>query len=228
MRVIIHVSNHNSWEPVSTDVTVTPQDVAAGRVRPAAQGGFLMRVPRKGDTHVETTLAEHTIIAQIIRTYTDKGKQAIILTRAEAVAEYLASEVVPHWTNRKHMKHIEVHDDGPSEELFRAMIAPHLEADHGRAQGKNIDAEDVDDLVKAYMTPPKSDHAEHHHVEGSDHKHGLGQHAHLHRHFKLKAHIPDTSKLTARAADRKAAQDAAAAHLADEAAKSKSKEHAPA
>lgn len=205
MRIVIHVKNHNSWEPVPRDVVVTPEDVAAGKVRPAAAGGFLMKIPRAGETHVECQLTESTLIGQIIRSYTDKNKQAIILTRSEAVAEYLADQVVPHWTNRKHMRHIEIFDDGPSEELFRAMLQPHLEADHGRAAGKNIDAEDVDELVKAYLTPLETDHKEHHHVEGTAPEHGLGLHAHLHQHFKLRPSAPDTAKIAARAAERKAA-----------------------
>lgn len=228
MRIVIHVREVKSWEPVPSDVKVTPEDIAAGKVRPGAEGGFKMAVPRKGESFVRCQLAEHTLIAQIIRAYTDKNKQAIILTRAEAVAEYLADQIVPHWTGRKHMRHIEIFDDGPSEELFRAMIAPHLLADHGRASGKNIDAEDVEDMVKAYMTPIKGDHAEHHHVEGTAQDHGLGVHAHLHRHFKLKAHAPDTAKLAARKAERKAAEEEAARLRAEEAAAAaKAKEVTP-
>lgn len=205
MRIVIHVKSHNSWEPVPRDVEVTPHDVEAGKVKPGAAGGFVMKVPRAGETHVECQLTESTLIGQIIREYTDKNKQAIILTRAEAVANYLASDIVPHWTNRKHMRHIEIYDDGPSEELFRAMLQPHLEADHGRAAGKNIDAEDVEEMVKAYLEPLATEYDEHHHVEGSAHAHGLGVHAHLHRHFKLKVGAPDTAKLAARKAERDAA-----------------------
>jgi hypothetical protein len=172
----MYLSGHYDWLPVPADVTVTPHDVAAGRVKPAANGGYSMRAEITGDAvaadaHNESCISEQHIINEIIRAYTDKGKQKLILTRHEAVTVIMNDLIVPHHTHRRWMKHIDVHDDGgPDEALFRASIAPHLEADHGRAPGKNIDAEDVEEMVAAYLTPMTED----------DHR------DHLHAHFKLK------------------------------------------
>ena len=186
MRIDIHVRAYNDWQPVPEGLKVTEQDVASGRAKPATNGGHVMRVPIAEETVVHAQITEAEIIAQIVHAYVDKGKQGLILTRHEAVAQHLGTSVVPHWTNRKHIKFVMVHDDGPSEELFLATIKPHLEADHGRAPGKNIDAEDVPEMLEAYLTPFDSEDADHPHVEGLAKDHGHGIRAHVHAHFKVK------------------------------------------
>ena len=83
MRIHLHVKSYNDWLPVPDDVEVTPQDVASGRVKPAAGSGHLMRVPVQAETVVEAHITEADIINEVIFAYTDKGKQGLILTRHE-------------------------------------------------------------------------------------------------------------------------------------------------
>lgn len=182
MRIVVHVSGYYSWEPVPEGVQVTKQDLDAGRAREGAHGRYLMRVPKKGDTYNETAVAEDDIVATILHAYCEHGRCGAILTRKEAVARLLGTLVYPHHIHRKWMKHVEIHDDGPCEKLFREMLAPHLEADHGKAPGKNVEAEDFEDLLKAYMEPATADH----HAD------------HLHAHFKLAKRSAPASKEGAR------------------------------
>lgn len=160
MRIVIHVSGYFDWRKAPPGLKVTEADIKSNQVREAADGSYQVRVPITGKTHTTVMLPENQLIQTIIRAYCEDARCGEILTRQQAVARHLASMVVPHHTHRKWMTDIEVEDDGPSEELFRAMIAPHLDADHGKAPGKNIEPEDVDELVEAYMSCPNVD-AEH-------------------------------------------------------------------
>lgn len=171
MHISIHVNGYYDMHPIPTDVVVTEADLASGRVRPAAEGGHKMRVPVKSEQDVNIVMSEADIIGTIIHAYTEHQKCGAVLTRAEAVARMLQMHIIPNHTHPKWMEQFTIHDDaGPDEALFNAMIAPHLEADHGRAPGKNIDAEDVSALLDAYM-------------EDLDE---AGHVAHMHKHFKIK------------------------------------------
>ena len=171
MHIVVHVRGYYDWQPVPADTEVTPQDIAANRVRPSSNGGYNMRVQCNQDTHVTVGVSEASIIATIIHAYTENGKCGAVLTRAEAVARLLATQVMPLHAHPKWFKEIECNDDtGPDEKLFMDTITPHLDADHGRAPGKNIEPDDLDDLRAAYMTPFDADD----HVD------------HLHKHFKVK------------------------------------------
>ena len=46
MRITVHVSGHYDWAPVPEDVKVTEADLKAKRVKPGADGKYLMRVNR--------------------------------------------------------------------------------------------------------------------------------------------------------------------------------------
>jgi len=177
MRIVVHHAKYYDWQPVPEGVEVSKADIAARRVKPDNAGtGYLMRVPveHPTGTHTEIQAGEHTIIGKIIQAYTENGRQGEILTRRAAVARLLQQNVLPHHTHPKWMQKVEVHDDGPDEKLFRSLIAPHLDADHASAPGKNIEPEDVEDLVKAYLEP----------VDAAGHV------AHLSAHFKVKEATP--------------------------------------
>jgi len=175
MRIVVHHDKFYDWVPVPPDTKVTEHDIAARKVRPDAKGGgFLMRIEVGAKSHTLITVGEHTIVGKIIHVYCDFGKQGHVLTRQQAVARLLQENILPHHTNGRWMRHIEVEDDGPDEALFQAMLAPHLEADHGRGTGKNIDAEDAAALLAAYMTP----HEAKAHVD------------HLHAHFRIQPKGP--------------------------------------
>lgn len=155
MRVFLQHAKYYEWAPVPADVKVTQADIDAGRVKPSASGGHLMKVtlPAPYDGHSTMfSITEGQVISKIIHAYCENSKCAVVSTRAEAVARHIR-ENLAHHTHSKWVTRVEVEDDGPNEAEFRAALAPHLEADHGSAPGKNIEADDVDALVKAYMTP---------------------------------------------------------------------------
>lgn len=196
MRIVVKVSGFFEWIPVPPNVPITAQDIAAGKARPSANGtGHVMRVKIDKETETEIIVPEHLIIAQIIYAYTDKGKCGHILTRHEAAAEWVARTSAIEFP-RKAIKSFEIHDDGPSEELMREKLKVQVEASHERAMGSNIDEEDVEDILDAYMAP--AEHDEEHHVKmgasreaakqaphamGASLAHARGTHDHLHAMF---------------------------------------------
>lgn len=159
MHVTVHLSGHYDWEPLPADVVPTDADINSKRVKPAMGGGWLMRVPKKRETHTTVHMPESEIVALVIA---DAVRDHAAHTRAEAVGHYLSRLVMPHHAHRSHMRGFDVLDDGPDEALIHSAIAPHVEAG-------NIAAEEVDEIVAAYMTPLESSH----HID------------HLHRHFKV-------------------------------------------
>ena len=208
MRIVTHLSGFLDWVDVPDDVEVTLADIQSGKVMPApnwtaARPKWRAKVERKMDTINTSGIAEEDIIQAIIGAYTEKGKCRRIMTRHEAVEQFMRGRCGDNFA-QTHMKHVEVYDDGPDEDLFRKILATHLEADHGKAEGKNVDAEDVDALVAAYVTPPPGSDAEHPHalgarvypeghhdasLVGAPHPgigHARGNRAHLMRAFRLK------------------------------------------
>jgi len=149
MRIVIHVHTYYDWEPVPTDVQVTEADIKARRVKPASNGGWVMRVTKKGDTHTQINLPEHQIAALIVEGII---RDKVVHSRADAIAHYLSRHVMPHHAHRNWMKAVETDDDGPDAVQFRALIDRHVEAG-------NIESEDVDGLVEAYLRP--AEHARH-------------------------------------------------------------------
>jgi hypothetical protein len=169
MRVVVHVKAHFDWEPVPPDVVVTDADQKTGRVRPAANGGWLMQVTRKRDTHTEVAISEASIIGRIIHEHMPQyGGRT--LTRKQAVANFLAMNIMPLHAHPKHFTDLVVDvDDGPDEKLFREMIAPFTTSVHASGE-MLIDPSDVEALVTAYMQ--SADAAAHQ--------------THLHEHFSIK------------------------------------------
>lgn len=157
MHIIVHVAGYYDWEPLPPGVQATEEDVKAKRVKPGLNGAVLMRVPRKGTTHTTVALPEQELGALIVA---DMIRDRVVRTRADAVAHYLARLVMPHHAHPKWIRDFEVSDDGADESAFRALVATHVAAG-------NIEAEDVEDMVAAYLTPIPA---------GVDH---------LRRHFKV-------------------------------------------
>lgn len=168
MRIIVHHSKFYDWEPVPRDVEVTPEDVAAGRVKPGARAGdyYLMRVVKEpeGGTYTEIRLPEHQILEKIIE---DAIKRNQRLTRRQAVALYVSEHVLPHHAHRSWVTGVEVHDDGPSKDLAAAKLDEHVAAG-------NIDAADHAAHLAAYL-------------ETAD---GAAHTKHLSDHFKLSKKKP--------------------------------------
>lgn len=148
MRIVIHLTSHYDWQPVPHDVVPTPEDIAAKRVKPGVNGQWLMRVTRKVDTHTLVTIAEEQLI---IFMQGDMIRDHVVHTRQEAIGIFLSRSVMWHHAHRNWMREIDMDDDGPDEELFRERALRQI------AVG-NIDADDLDEIVAAYMTPATTEH----------------------------------------------------------------------
>jgi hypothetical protein len=151
MRIVLTHSKFYDWVPVPSDVTVTPGDVASGKVKQGASGRFLTRVTKDLETHTQVNLPEHQIVAKIIddKTRPSGGRT---LSRKEAAAMYLAEHVVPNHAPRPSLTGVDVHDDGPDEALATSMLQAHIDAG-------NIDAVDMPAHLAAYLSPAtKADH----------------------------------------------------------------------
>jgi hypothetical protein len=167
MIVTLHLKQFYNWDPVPDTVVVTKDDVASGKVMPGRDGGFRMKVVKKMPTHRTITVAESSIIAAIIVEKADPRRAGRTFTRNEAVAQVLQEM---QYTSDQHgewdwITDIEVHDDGPSEELVRDVLKTHSNAPHGRRLGRmNVPPEHVEDHVKKYLgdwTPmPTASHAD--------------------------------------------------------------------
>lgn len=157
MHVHIRLSKFYDWDPIPKGVVVTEQDIAAGKVMPGRDGAYRMRVvkiPVGGMTKRTCHISEGTLVEKIIEEKSDVRKKAgRTLTRHEAVAHLIADQLLEGAAEWDWILGFDVEvDDGPSEELMRAKLAPHTTADHGRRLGrKNVPPEHVEDHVAAYL-----------------------------------------------------------------------------
>ena len=67
-----------------------------------------------------------------------------------------------------------IFEPGHTEAEFRARLAPHLTATHGRKGGAHLTQAELDAMAVAYMTPETADS----HLE------------HLHQHFRVQRKTP--------------------------------------
>jgi hypothetical protein len=160
MRVIAHLIKFTDWEPVPSDVKVTPQDIAAGKVMPDRNGGYRMKVVKTMNTFREMHIAEHDIVGKIIHEKTDIRRAGRVFSRKEAVAHLLMDNLLEDY-DWSWITKFEVHDDGPDEKLARGLFSPHTSADHGRRRGqKNIDPASLEAHVAKYLeSATAADHA---------------------------------------------------------------------
>jgi hypothetical protein len=161
MRIVLHHSKFYDDVPVPADVKVTPADIAAGKVKPAANGGFTMRVTREipEGTHSQINLPEYEIAAKVIE---EKVRRNTTVTRKQAVALYLTEYSLPLHAHRSWLTKVEVHDDGADPAALKAELDRHVAAG-------NIDPADVEEHMAAYtQTTTADDHVDH-----------------LHKHFRI-------------------------------------------
>jgi hypothetical protein len=175
MRVVAHIHSYYYWEPLPKGVEPTEQDIASRRVKPAANGGYLMRVKRKGDTHVGIFISEGQIIGRIIHELMP-NQGCVMMTRQEAIGQVVARNYMPDHAHPSFIKSFEVedHQDEPDEAAFRLALQPYVEAIHEASGEPLIDPEIVDDVVAKYMEP----------ATNADHV------AHLHARFNVKKRPP--------------------------------------
>jgi hypothetical protein len=136
MRLVVHISKFYDWETVPSNVKVTDADIKGEKVKPSANGGWMMKVTKKppGGTFTTVGMPEEQVIAKIIHEKT-RPEGGRTLTRKEAVAFYMSENVMPQEAHRSWIKKIEVEDDRPDEKMIRSMLAPHTVAEATRVLG---------------------------------------------------------------------------------------------
>lgn len=162
MRVVAHHTKNYDWVPVPGDVQIKAEDYAAGLVKPSMQGSPRMRITRNVTNHTVIHITEADIVGQIVfeRCRPSGGR---MLTRKQAVAFFIAENVLDHHTQKAWLTRFEVDDSGHDETLARQVLQAHVAAG-------NIEAEEVDAHMAAYTESALAD----------DHV------AQLHKHFKIK------------------------------------------
>jgi hypothetical protein len=163
MILVAHLKKYYDWDPIPPNVVVTEQDIFSGKVMPGRlKGDYRMKVPKEplpgrckmhGICTTRTcTISEGLVCEKIIEEKASVRKAGRTLSRNEAAAlilqDHLLTEEHVEW---QWLIGFEAHDDGPSEELLRAKLEPHLVADHGRRNRKNIPPEDLPLHVAAYL-----------------------------------------------------------------------------
>jgi hypothetical protein len=205
MHVVAYLSKFYDWVPVPDDVKVTPADIAAERVRPAANGGYRMRVTKKAPTYMTVHLSEAQICAKIIHEKT-RPEGGRVLTRNQAIAFYVGENHLPIHAKREWITKIEVDDDGPEPELLAAMLKPHAVSEASRVQAcQSAGKHDVKSEVTGAPArcascghmPSIDDPSERANIPAEEHAAHLAAYseesskedllAHLHTFFKVKA-----------------------------------------
>lgn len=166
MRVLVHVSAFYDWKPVPEDVKVTQADVKAGRVKPAATGGFLMKVTQKTQSYTTVCISEETVIQRIIHELMP-AQGCVLHSRKEAIGQILARNVMPDQAHPKFMLGFEVESDsGPDEELFHKLVSPFTTVVHEASGQVLISEEDMEAALTKYLEKATvQDHIDHLHTK---------------------------------------------------------------
>lgn len=155
MRVTCYLNKFYDWEAVPSDVKVTLADIASGKVMPDRNGGYRMRVVKvpPGGTVRDMHIAEHDLLGKIVHEKTDVRRAGRVFSRKEAVAHLIMDSLLDDY-EWSWITKIEVHDDGPNENLGRAILTAHTLADHGRRAGqKNVDPGSLKTHLAKYNEP---------------------------------------------------------------------------
>lgn len=167
MRVVVHFSKFYDWVPVPANVTVTPEDIASGKVMPNKdRTGYKARVLKEpaGGTHAAYMFNEESILAKIIHEKVDVKRAGRTFSRKEAVAHFVMDHLLEldGITDWSWVTKWEIHDDGPDEALARKMLVPHTVAKHGRRPGMNLPPEHLELVIAKYLEPATpADHVQH-------------------------------------------------------------------
>jgi len=207
MWIVADLKKSYDWVPVPEDTEVTKADIAADRVRPAANGGWRMRITKPLSTQMMVTIPEEQIIAKIIHEKC-RPEGGRTLTRKEAAAFYISEEHLPYWAKREWITKFYAHDDGPDEAMMRAMLAPHAVSEASRVAACKADGNHMVATANAAPGMPErcmfcghmpsiDAPAEEPNIPADEHEAHVAAYlekmdvdglvSHLHTHFKVKA-----------------------------------------
>lgn len=159
--IVMHVNRYYDWEPLPPGAAEpTQRDVQSLRVKPGANGQWMMRVPKDADTHTTMHITEDDVAQHLVR---DVVRYKMLRTRREALAHHVAEVHVGHHAHRKWIKRFEASVDAPTpsdvasiEKLVDALV-----------EAGKLEPEDKPEILAAYTAPATSD------------EHVAGLHAHF-------------------------------------------------
>lgn len=135
MRVILHVSQYYDFVPVPPDVQVTKGDVDNGDVIPGVKDDtYKMRVPIPKASHTTIHLNEAELVEHIIYERCRPDGTGRVLTRRQAIAEFVQARHLPRHARAQWITGIDVHDEGPDAALMTARLAPHAVSEAQRVK----------------------------------------------------------------------------------------------
>jgi hypothetical protein len=119
MLITFKVSGFYDWEDVDKHpgTQVTDADVKALKAKQLINGGWSIKVEKTLDTHHDVNIPEISVCAHVAA-QASVGKE---LTREDAVCHFLR-ESNKHHIARRHVKSVEVSDEGPNKELMQSAL----------------------------------------------------------------------------------------------------------
>ena len=122
MRISVDINGYYDWVPVTPGTQITEADVAALKVKKMTDEKWHMRAtvvcPSDAPSHHDVGLHE-AMICQRLAALEKLGRPE---TR-EQVAAFMLQESFRHHLAPQHMIKINVHDDGPDVDAYRAALA---------------------------------------------------------------------------------------------------------
>lgn len=120
MIVTWDVCGFIDWEDAKKlGVTVTEDDVKYGRAKPLMNGSYGVKVVKTADTHHQQAIPE-LVLCMMIAQRAAAGK---LTTREEAIGERIREQTFREHLQKKHVRSVHVHDDGPNEALMKWALA---------------------------------------------------------------------------------------------------------
>lgn len=123
MRVHVEISGYYDWEPAPENMVVTQEDVNALKVKQMADGEWHIRVTKDVD-HLRPEHRYHDVgiheemLCQRLAALEFLGREP---SRREVIAEILRDNF-RHHLHRSHLVKINLHEDGPQPELYKACL----------------------------------------------------------------------------------------------------------
>jgi hypothetical protein len=141
MRISFSIRAYYDWFEAPKGTEITEEDVTAGLAKEMSDGKWYLRVEKQAEPHQHHDVGLHeAAIADRMAGLVACGKPA---SRGKVALELL-SHSTQHHLEDEHITGVEVHDDGPDPELYRAALV-----ERGVAEAR------LDKLVAGYARATK-------------------------------------------------------------------------
>ncbi len=147
MRIHVTLCGYHDWKPCPPGTEITEADIKNLDVKQMSDDAWHMKVKIDRDTHFDFGPSEVNI-CQRMAALVAVGKSDRA-SRQEAVMR-LCDETFPHHFGKAHVVKIEVHDDGPDVELYKAALAQAGVTDQAAIDAA-VDAYDDEEDIEAFL-----------------------------------------------------------------------------